>query len=75
MMIGIGADGYVRADEVVAILGPMPPSDAQRVTPLAWRAVGPEAMVVLRSGQVVPAYLRPQTIRKRIEKALRCSDD
>lgn len=75
MMIGIGGDGFVRADEVVAILGPMPPGDAQKVTPLAWCVAGPAAMVVLRSGQIVPAYLKPQTIRRRVEKALRGNDE
>ncbi|ADU50149.1 hypothetical protein Tmar_0024 [Thermaerobacter marianensis DSM 12885] len=71
MMVGIGGEGYVRADEVVAILGPMTAEDARQVTPLAFRVDGPDAMVVLRSGQIVPAYLSPQTIRKRVEKALR----
>jgi len=70
MFVQIGPDTFVRADHVVAITDWSPACEARQVTPLAWRALQPDALVVLRTGTIVPAYFRPQTIKRRVERAL-----
>jgi hypothetical protein len=72
--VDLGARTFVLARAIRAIHdGSDAPERRAAFTP--WERPGPRCWVLLDTGDLVPAYLRPETVRERWEAALREEED